>query len=855
MKGLGMQGELKGRMAGGRLERFRAKWNPVRVKKTRQVKNLEPRSDFIGTEMALGSKVVAALLMGTALGSIIVVVPTPAQAQTAQQRTFAIRPQPLPSALTVFGQQTGLQVSVDAAAARGLTSPGATGTMTPAVALHRLLDGTGLSYRFTGASTVVIGTPGAQAGGTNVAGAISLDTIDVQGETAWGPVQGFVASRSATATKTDTPLIEVPQSISVVTRDQMDTRKIDSLHDTLQYTAGVFAGSSGDQQFDPRFQIRGFVLEGWQGQIYLNGLPTFGFGDIEAYGLERVEVMRGPASVLYGQGEPAGTIGLVTKRPTENPVREVQVQGGSFGKKGIAFDLGGPVTEDKTLLYRLTGVMREGGNGIDFSKEERTFLSGSLTWRPTTATEITAYSFYQKDNGRWNFGLPAQGTVLPNPNGRIPITRYLGEPSVDYVNTEKTAVGYSLQHRATDSLTFRQNLQYARDKYDERDVSPAWNSSGVPGLESDSRTMNRIGLLTQYTFDTFAVDNQAELKFNTGPFQHTALFGVDYRWRQRNSQQAGWDTIVPPIDVYAPVYGLPVIWSTQWTTSRQTQNATGIYFQDQIKLDRWILTLGGRYDWADLRTVNIVSGSTTDKSDQAFTKRAGLGYEFDNGLVPYISYADSFLPIAGMYAPVAGSDLKPFKPTTGTQYEAGIKYQPKGATWRITGAVYDLRKQNVLTPDPVHPGYSIQTGEISSRGFELEAVASLSSNINLTAAYSYNDARVTKSTTGNLDKRPIGVPQHLASLWADYTIREGALNGLGFGGGVRYVGASAGNEMNTFYAPAYTLVDAMIRYDIDNWRFSLNVTNLFDKYYVAVCSDTCNPGRTRTVLGKVSYRW
>lgn len=284
----------------------------------------------------------------------------------------------------------------------------------------------------------------------------------------------------------------------------------------------------------------------------------------------------------------------------------------------------------------------------------------------------------------------------------------------------------------------------------------------------------------------------------------------------------------------------------------QTQNVTGIYLQDQIKFDQWILTLGGRYNWAESKTVNVLSSSATTQDDQAFTKRAGLGYEFDSGFVPYISYADSFVPLSG-----TTFDLVPYKPETGRQYEAGIKYQPKDARWRITTAVYDLIKQNALTRDVAHPGYSIQTGEISSRGFEFEAVASLTNNLNLTAAYAYNHARVTKSNDVNLGKRPVTTPAHMASVWADYTIREGALNGLGFGAGVRYVGATPGDMLNSFYAPAYTLVDALVRYEIDNWLFTVNVSNLFDTQYVAACAslNQCNVGRFRTVLGKVSYRW
>ncbi|GEC16935.1 ligand-gated channel [Nitrobacter winogradskyi] len=772
----------------------------------------------------------------------VVVTGGDACAQGAAQTSFNVPAGPLGRALTAFGRQAGLQVTYLTSIGTGKTSPGISGPATREQALARILQGTGLSYHFTNATTVAISQPAAAGGaGAAPSGAISLDTIDVQGETAWGPVNGFVASRSATATKTDTPIIEVPQSISVVTRDQMQTRQVQSLPETLRYTAGVHAEMGGNQT-DFAVAMRGFNAGG----TYLNGLRTLNNHSVDPYGLERVEVMRGPASVLYGQGQPSGIIGLVTKRPTEKALHEVQLQGGNFGRKGGAFDFGGPVTSDNTLLYRFTGLIRESGNGIDFSNDQRTFLSGAVTWRPTAATEITAFSVYQKTDFRANYGLPAQGTVLPNPNGRIPITRFIGEPNVSQRNAEMAVVGYNLEHRATDSVIFRQNLQYSHEGYNTDDIAPS-------GLQADLRTLNREAYRSRFSWDTFAIDNQAELKATTGVLHHTVLFGVDYRWR-KSTETATYDGVVGPLDVFAPVYGSPVFIPADNYGPRQNQNFTGIYLQDQIKLDRWILTLGGRHDWADSKTTNIFNpnGTVTSQNDSAFTKRAGLGYEFDSGVVPYISYADSFLPISG-----TTFDGTPFKPESGVQYEAGIKYQPKDMNLRMTAAVYDLKRQNVTTPDPDHPGRSIQTGEVTSRGFEFEAVASLTSNLNLTAAYAYNDARVTRSNGANLGKRPVTMPPHVASLWADYTIREGALNGLGLGGGVRYVSASAGDSLNTFYAPAYTVVDAMARYDIDNWRVLINVSNLFDNQYVGGCFSPvqCNVGRVRTVIGTVTYRW
>jgi iron complex outermembrane receptor protein len=720
------------------------------------------------------------------------------------------------------------------------------GNLTSSQALATLLAGTGITYRFTNARTVTIDTGeqgGAVRGGSVPAGAIPLDTIDVQGETAWGPVQGFVASRSATGSKTDTPIIEVPQSISVVTRDQIETRQAVTIDETLKYTPGVLTGAP--QSSDTRVLIRGFeVMDSYSvslGGMYLNGLRTFN-GAYDPYGLERVEVMRGPASVLYGQGHPGGTISLVTKRPTEEPFHEIMLQGGSFDRKVGAFDFSGPANEDKTLLYRFTGLVRDANSQVDFSKDDRVFLSGAMTWRPTDATNIMFYGNYQKDVYRWNFGLPAEGTVLPNPNGRIPLTRFIGEPSSAPNTNIQTSIGYNAEHRTDVGWTFRQNFRY---DYGNKTL----NEVSTSGLMADLRTLDRILSYNPRIQHAVSVDNQAELEATTGILKHTVLAGLDYR-RGTYRDYGTWDS-APPLDIFAPVYGQPLVYSPiAWDTTTSLKQ-TGLYLQDQIKLDRWILTLGGRHDWATSKLREVFSNTNTEQRDQAFTKRAGLGYEFDIGLVPYIGYSESFTPLDG-----ATFEGTPFRPETGKLHEAGIKFQPKGTNMRLTAAVFDLRRQNVLTPDlPLHPFHSRQIGEVTSRGFEFEAVASLTNNLNLTAAYAYTDARVTGSTDADLGKRPPQVPQHMASLWADYTIREGALNGLGFGGGVRYVGSSAGDFLNTFEAPAYTLVDAMIRYEIDNWRFAINATNLFDKYYVAYCYTMCGIGRTRTILGTVSYRW
>jgi iron complex outermembrane receptor protein len=363
---------------------------------------------------------------------------------------------------------------------------------------------------------------------------------------------------------------------------------------------------------------------------------------------------------------------------------------------------------------------------------------------------------------------------------------------------------------------------------------------------------------------SFAVDNQAEAKFVTGPFQHTVLAGVDYR-NGRDSTVNGSLAVVPPINAFNPVYGIPFGPVPVTTNNRQQIEQVGGYLQDQIKIDRFIALLGVREDLATSRTESLTyaTGITTvaPKSDTATTKRGALLYKFDSGVAPYIQYTESFQP-------TVGTDFfgNPFKPTTGTQQEIGIKYQPNPDSL-YTVAAYDLVQQNVLTPDPnaAHgPTARVQTGEIRSRGVELEGKTVINRDLTVLAAYTYMDNVVTKTNTpSQLGKHPTGFPMNSASAWVDYTFHGGRLDGFGVSGGVRYYGESPGTNANDFTVPSATLFDAAIHYDLaglgipfKGYSLQVNATNLFDKTYVTLCQDAgCYYGLRRSVIATLRYRW
>lgn len=796
-------------------------------------------------------RVAAMRLLGSAALSALwmVVVPDTTWAEEGQQlaqatqKTFAIPPQPLSSALTSFGRQAGVQLSVDPELVAGRTSAGLSGAMSPAEALSRLLADTGLSFRFTAPDTVVL----LRAAGT-ADGAVQLGPVTVEGsaaapaETAWGPVSGYVATRSAAGTKTDTSLAETPQSVSVIGRQEMTDRNVQTVTDALRYVPGVFTQPHGEDGRYDRISIRGF--DSYQQGDYRDGLRQMGNNFVlyrtEPYGLERIDVLRGPSSVLFGQNSPGGVVNRISKMPTADAVREVEVQGGNFNRIQGAFDFGGALTKDGSVLYRAVGLARDSDTQFEFNDknavaDDRRFFAPAVTWKPNGDTSITLLAQYQEDHA----GI---GRVYTDAQGNA--THVLvGDPDYNtFDQTQKTA-GAMVEHRFSDALTARSNFRFGRVDVEYRylDQRAAAVGNSLPRYASSIKEGQ----------DTFTADNQVEGRLLTGPLRHTLLAGLDY---QRNSWSGDeWRGLAPNLNLASPSYGglsiAPL--SIHQTDSHQVVDQIGVYGQDQIKLgDEWVLTAGGRQDWAENTTDNHLTGKSTTTSDDAFSGRLGLTYLSPIGLAPYVSYSESFMPVTGTDA--RGNS---FKPTTAHQYEGGVKFQPKGSDAFITASVFELTQQNVSTTDPSNSNFKVQTGEVRSRGFELEGKANLAPGLGLIASYTYQDVEVTKSNDGNEGKRPAVVPDQMAALWLDYTLQSGPAEGLGFGSGVRYTGDSAANAMNTQENPSSTLFDAAIHYDLDGLRLALNATNLFDKQ-VAICdAGSCYWGSERTVIGSVRYRW
>ena len=665
--------------------------------------------------------------------------------------------------------------------------------------------------------------------------------------------------RAVTATKVEAPIVETPGSISVVTRDRLDRQGVTgSLTEILRYVPGIQAEPYGLDPRVDRFFIRGFNASGFG--LYRDSLqlPSFGDSDrsfrIEPYGLERLEILRGPSSVLYGNGSLGGLVNTISKRPTATRLAEVELEAGNFNRYAGKFDLGGPLDQAGTFSYRLTGLARESDTQVDFSPDNRLYIAPALTWRPNERTSLTLLAHYQRIKTAGNSeSLPAEGTLFASPNGRLPRSRSSQEPGFAGQVNEEYSVGYALEHRFSGAVIFRQNLRYDHLDVDAKVVF----SSGYDPDDANQRSLLRAAFTGVEHVQAFAVDNHAQADFATGPVQHTLLAGVEYKHIDFDDAQGFGGA--PSIDIFNPTYGAAIEAPALFLDSNTRQSQIGLYLNDRMKIDdHWIVSLGGRQDFVSKRLSDKLSASSAHTKDKAFSGSAGLLYLADNGLAPYFNYSESFLPVFG-----SDRNGKAFEPETGRQYEVGLKYQPRGSDSFVSVAGFDLTRRNVQTPDPVAPDIaSVQTGEQRSRGIEVEAVASLlRKSLNLTAAYTDQDVKITRSTAGDEGKRPIIVPSHLASFYADYAFPDGTLAGLGVGAGVRYQGPTFADPANTFKVPGFALVDASLRYDIGPIRLALNANNLFDKRYAGTCFSfvgsptSCTYGAARTVIGTARYRF
>lgn len=789
-------------------------------------------------------------LMALAIALSIPLASPALHAAEQSQLAYDLPSAPLATTLNQIASQAGIALAIDPALVSGRTAAPVKGQYDALGALQAALRGSGLQLQQSSiGSYSLVATPEGSL-------ALPETSINAAGEyeSAWGASTGYVATRTAAGTKTDTLIVETARSLSVITRQQLDDRQVLNLNDALRYTAGVQSSGYGSDSRADWLRVRGF-----DPTQFLDGLAlpkgSFANPKVEPWNLERITVLRGPASSVYGQTPPGGMLDMVSRRPQAESAHQIEAQAGSNEHKQINFDSTGKIDDEGRFLYRVSGVVRDSNSPIDHIPDKRYNIAPSLTWNVDEDTKLTFISQYTRDDtGITGQFLPLQGTKLPSAAGKISHHKNLGEPDWDFYDRTYYALGYAFEHRLNDTWQFRQNLRYTKN-----DLSfQAVNVGTVNTVDADGNVNRESGIINE-DISQFAVDNNFQADFDTGAVSHTLLLGLDHQ-RANTNYQWLYGLGVPPINVNRPVYGADmsgVSYITLQDFNQKTQQ-TGVYVQDQMSLDNWRLTLGGREDWVHTGTRFNVNDATSTQRDKAFSGNVGLSYVFDNGVTPYISYTESFQPTMGADARAAQS----FAPTEGRQYEVGVKYQPVGSQTLLTAAVYDLTQQNVRVTEG---SITRQVGELQVRGLELEASTQLTDNFKAIASYTYTDTEITKGLATDVGNRMALIPRNQATLWADYTWHNGLLDGFGVGGGVRYVGDTYGNTANTSVAhvSSYTVYDASAHYDLgrlDNSMKGLSVAveakNLFNKDYLANCDGFwCYYGDERNVVASVNYNF
>jgi len=668
-------------------------------------------------------------------------------------------------------------------------------------------------------------------------------TVAAEPEGASASISGYAAKRSASATKTDTSIIEIPQSISVIGRDEIEIKGMREVLDTLNYTPGVFTRTYGRDDRGYEFlTLRGFDSSTHN---YLDGLAQLGFADIgpmtEVYGMERIEVLRGPSSATFGQGDVGGIVNRISKRPSLNdPIREAQVQFGSFQQRQLAFDYGDQAGE--SVAFRLVGLARNNDDqavypGGKRAETKRQYFAPSLLLQPSAATSLTLFTSVLRHDSGDDVG------YLADANGRPSNVRE-GDPRYSRIVQKAWTLGYEFRHDFNKDWGFRQNFRYADRKLDKHHIRSS--------LQADARTLSRTAIHTLGDLQQTSLDSFLEGRIETGNVSHRLITGVD--WTRARAKEKEFTGSAPDLDFLNPEY-LPIVApkTPDGGYGPNSLNSIGIYIQDQAKFaDQWLLTLSGRHDTARGEDGSPSRSNNQTSTHKAWTGRAAVTWLAPRGWAPYISYATSFQPAFGAF-----DDLDA-KPTEGKQWEAGVKYQPESGDLLLTAAAFQLDKKNITVTNPV-TSLNEQAGAVRSRGLELEVKGKLMPGLFATASYTYTDIKGRKGNTWYVeqDKTPIQVPEHVASLWLDYTIRDSIVRGLNVGAGARYVGKRWDDAANTKSQPGFTLFDASLHYNLENhWRLALNATNLLNKrYYTSNAFDGWYRGEERMITATATYRW
>lgn len=668
----------------------------------------------------------------------------------------------------------------------------------------------------------------------------------------YGKIRSLLAGTGHAGLKTATPLETTPQNLTVISRGRMDMLNSRTLTEAIRYSAGVSDYGGKD---DPRGYfgtIRGFTPD-----IYLDGTRTPNAAtsqslSIEPWGMEEMDIIRGSSSALYGSGQLGGIINAVSKRPTKNQTNVISVQGGSYARRQGAVDIGGTIDKQGHWMWRFNGLIRKSGTFAHHIKNNEIYVAPSLRWHPSSRTDFTFLSSYEQlDAGSSSQFLPYVGTVVPSRYGYLPRNFLSGDWNFDVYSKRQLSVGYALKQELLPGWTISQNMRFAH-------MDVLYRTVAQPKL-INTDTISRTALLQSGNYNTTTLDTRSEWKAHFGSVHSTLLTGVDFR-SDFMAERRG-EGKAPNLSLYHPVYSAVAM--PRYATKRNyntTGTQTGIYGQEQADWKRFFLTLSGRGDFTQSLQVNNNNEGRTPQKNNAFTGRVALLYQSVWGVAPYISYATSFSPQLG-----TTHDGTAFSPTRGRLLEAGIKYRPRkdsifGDRFLLTLDVFTLKERNELVQDPIYSSDKIQLGAQRTRGFEAEFVGRLPYKIDLLAAFTVQDPRITKgsaATQNQVGQRPTTVPSRMASFFIRRSFALTRSLSAGIGGGLRYTSTTAGALPNTIIVPSQLVGDIEAHLDYQRWHLQLNGTNIANSKYVSVCTSTTNcsyaPGRA--LYGDLSYRW
>ncbi|WP_024546867.1 TonB-dependent siderophore receptor [Picosynechococcus sp. NKBG15041c] len=650
--------------------------------------------------------------------------------------------------------------------------------------------------------------------------------------------QPYNPASATTATGLDTALRDIPQSIQVIPQAVLRDRNVTELGEALETNGSIVSrGGRGTSVFGPGFLIRGFPSGS---SIFRDGIGTVSLSALDTSDIERVEILKGPASVLFGQGAPGGVINLVSKEPLAEPFIGIEASVGSFANYRGNVDLSDALTEDGSARYRLNFSYGNFGSFRDLVDGERVVLSPRLSFDLSEKTSLDLYGQYAYTRETIDEGIPftAAGPV------DVPRRRFVGEDFGEF-SEQRFDVGYDLGHEVNDYLSLRHRLQFLQ--YRPRRYAPLYT-----GFDETTGDVGRLAYFAGGHYQRFFTNIEAIATFETGSVKHQVLGGIEYR-NTLEQPEFQFSNDYTPINVFNPVYtGIPYAIAPEFFRD-DTIKTVGVYIQDQIEFSPQFKALAGlRYDFVEqLRSTQDLGGPRNEffQSDGALSPRLGVVYQPIEPLSLYASYSQSFEPSFGASRNGDGST---FEPERGRQWEVGVKADFSDRL-SFTAAAFDIRKQNISVQDPNNPLLSIQTGEQTSRGLEFNLNGELATGWNVTAAYTLMDAFVSEDTDPAFEgQRLPNVPQNQFSLWTTYDIPQGSLEGLGFGLGFFYVGDRPGTLDNAFTVPSYFRTDAAIYYRRDNWRAQLNFENLFNTEYFTAADEFqfATPGAPFAVTAK-----